>query len=364
MHLISVACANFIQGKPYAESMPLLRLLVKAMPNAVNVKSSEGITPLQIAFWHYREPHAKLLIDAGADQTARDKQGNNIVHSLLRRPVSTKKKLATLPRMLDLIDRRVVQSLFSERTASHPGSLTPLAQWAQNLATNGAYRKHGVDVLDLIVDYSKGLELDAINGEGNTPLHVAVRESSFDLVEALVRHDPTLLLRENATGRTPFEMAEDSAIGAFCANPPPLPNQDNYGRILRKSRRAHTPDSNLVDRDTEFFAAREVKNSKNDEERVYDLLKEVKSILGQAKRKLVSLNEANEVARRLAANKSSKRSKNQNQEEEEENEDDAMDGADEVQLWMSSARSCLEDDKEDGSAAVFSRSPRRGRAAR
>lgn len=342
--------------------MPLLRLLVKAMPNAVNAKSSEGITPLQIAFWHYREPHAKLLIDAGADQTARDKQGNNIMHSLLRRPVSTKKKLATLPRMLDLIDRRVVQSLFSERTASHPGSLTPLAQWAQSLATNGAYQKHGVDVLDLIVDYSKGLELDTINGEGNTPLHVAVRESSFDLVEAILRHDPSLLLRENATGRTPFEMAEDRAIGDFCANPPPLPDQNNYGRILRRSR-AHTSNSNLVDRNTESFAAKEVNSSKNDEERVYDVLKEVKSKLGQAKRKLVSLNEANEVARRLAANKSGKRSTKHGQEMDED-DGDTVDGADEVQQWMSSARSCLEDNKEEPSPAIFNRSQRRGRAVR
>ncbi|KAF7193362.1 hypothetical protein HII31_05341 [Pseudocercospora fuligena] len=337
-------------GKQVPETSKVLAFLVKAMPDAIDHKNAEGITPLHIAFRYFRDESVKLLIKHGADQTARDKCGNNIVHNILKRVISSK-KLAKLPVMLDLIDPRLLPTLFSERCSDHPGSLTPLADLIDTYkSSSGSTLKFGNEALHIVLKYSKGEELNTINGEGHAPIHVTVRENNLALTRTLLDHDPTLLLRENATGRTPFEMAEDRAISNACCDPPALPGDYRFDANRAKQQGLpHDWKSNMINRDPKSFTKDAGVECQSDAEKVWDLLKETKAKLekeGHAKRRLVTLNEANEVARRLAANKSGHSRILQGEDgmaDDGEDEEEQADAGDEVQLWISSASSELSD---------------------
>lgn len=54
--------------------------------------------------------------------------------------------------------------------------------------------------------------LEFSKGEGDTPMHSTVWRNADALLRIMLecRHD--LLFRENASGRTPFEMAEDTYL--------------------------------------------------------------------------------------------------------------------------------------------------------
>jgi hypothetical protein len=300
----NLAIHSCLRGKPVPETIKVLNFLINALPESVNHKSVTGSTPLAIAFRCYRAEAAKLIIKASADQTCRDKHGNNLLHNLLKHGVTTEKQLRTLTSMIELIDERLLPSMFLEKCSDHPGSLTPLAQWVTACVNESSCSRFSNEVLQKILSYSKGRELNSINGEGLAPVHVAVREGNFAMTQTLLNWDPALSLRENTTGRTPYEMAQDSVIHDVCSGPPPLPDDPEFAE-----RRAHKHcwPWGLVLQDAMHFIETSEKDGRSEREKVLDLLKETQSKLqvqGHAKRQLVTLNEANEVALRLATKKS------------------------------------------------------------
>ncbi|KAK5111614.1 hypothetical protein LTR85_011792 [Meristemomyces frigidus] len=284
----------------------LLRYLINAVPSSVDAKSSEGLMPLAIAMELYDDVAVRILIEAGADQTARDLTGNNVLHRLLSRLASDERQVQRLPLLLDLVDKRLMPSLFLERSADHPGSFTPLARWMHNRSVRSdTDEERDAEFLRTLLRYSGGKELNLVNGEGDTPLHVTVRKTLPHLTGLILKHSPMLLNRESATGRTPFEMAEDAAVAALCSDAPPLPG--NYHFDERRARREGLPSSwatDLVHRPTSDFLEEPGRDRRDKREKVWDLLVETKHMLkleGKDKRRLVTLNEASEVARRLAA---------------------------------------------------------------
>lgn len=283
-----------------AESVKVLQYLLRAMPEKLEAKNIDGMTPLHVAFATYNRRAAKMLIDAGADQMCRDSAGRNLVHALLDRNPDDTQQIAGLKAMLELIDKRLVREMFLQRSASR----TPLASWTLG---KSPINKDQAATLDVILSYSGGQELAFINGEGDTPLHDAVKCDDLLLVEALLARDPELLNRENATGRTPFEMAHDAVLADMCNEPPPMPNDHQFAerRAVRYglSRSWH---EDILRRNTKDFAAGESAIATSDRERVWKMLRETRAKLveaGKAKRRLVTLQEANEVARRLAGRK-------------------------------------------------------------
>jgi ankyrin repeat protein len=298
-----------------------------------------GYTPLQVAFELYREDWAKLLIEAGADQTCRDKSGRNILHSLLQRRIDKDEEVDELKRMLDIIDKRVLQTLFVERST---GSLTPLQHWL-----SGAHQRDK-QVLKLILEYGGGQELNFISGEGDTPLHHTVKNHNSGLTRIILEHDATLLNRENATGRTPYEMAEDMAIANVCNSPPPMPS-DSFHFNQRHARRLGLKfewSNDLVNQSPKSFVEEPNDALPSPGSGVWSLLQETKARLdaeGRSARRLVTLNEANEVAKRLAAMKASARVHREKTYDEPEvsDEDDETQGADEVGTYMSRAKQSL-----------------------
>jgi hypothetical protein len=251
-----------------------------------------------ITFSLLRPTYAKILIEAGADQTVRDKKGSNILHLLFCSVTSTSnEKLDDFQNMLRLVDPALVSSLLVERSSHGPGSLTPLAMWMlRALNTANTYSIHGegenqMKALRMILDFAQGTgqkHLELLDGAGNTPLHDAVRCQLRQTLKILLERRPDLLHRENASGSTPAELAEVAWVTEVTCNP-----TQNHSNQYRES---------LVDRQPEYF----VKGS-NDaptmKRQIYDFCRnKAETLKGpNAKRRLVTLFEANEVARRLAA---------------------------------------------------------------
>ena len=330
-----------IAGEYTAEADELLRYLLQSMPESLEAKSAEGYTPLHVAFELYREDWARLLVQqqAGADQTCRDKSGKNILHSLLDRHIDEDKEVDELKRMLDLIDKRVLSTLFLERST---GSLTPLQYWLNN--NRGG--KVEDSVLKVILDYGGGKELSFISGEGDTPLHTAVKRANLSLTRILLDHNASLLNRENATGRTPYEMAEDAAIARLCSNPPPMPRDNGFERRRAERLQLHRDWHHDITRRSERGFVDELDYvSPSDQSRVWSLLQETKAKLedaGDWNRRLVSLHEANQVAKRLAAMKSGSRVREDESDVESEDSDyEAAEGTDEVEAYMNQAKRSL-----------------------
>lgn len=296
-----------VLGKTDENSLNMLRQLCKSHPDAIHHRSSSGMTPLHLAFSLHRIEMVKILIEAGADQTTRNNAGANIVHSILS---DNFQKFEDIPRMRDLlslIDPRLILSLFTERTTESPGAATPLARWlhgSQKLTENRD------QFVSLILDFSKGADLDLVNGEGDTPLHAAVRYCADVVLRVMLACRPELLFRENASGRTPFELAEDAYLASEVFSDPPWIHAGEsmyYGS--RRRRMGRLDAKTLLSRKPETFV-NEPKDRRSAVEKVWLVCKEFREKVerecaGGVKRKLVSLVEANEVAKRLAMKKGS-----------------------------------------------------------
>ncbi|PKK45660.1 hypothetical protein CI102_11639 [Trichoderma harzianum] len=154
--------------------------------------------------------------------------GENILHAA----VAGNPKAASLRRLLDIIDPGLRSHLFTERKSLQVNGLTPLHAWisqASGVVNDDSavysrrrryYYHHQpsspysrtedvVDMLKLMLEYSKGEELDMLNGAGDTCLHTAIMQRMICIVKILIDFKPQLLYRENAVGRTPAEVAQD-----------------------------------------------------------------------------------------------------------------------------------------------------------
>lgn len=290
------------------------------MPESLEQKSSEGWTPLQVAVLVQRPEVVSYLISIGANQRSRDKMGRNMVHSMMAYQTgSAKTNTGNLQAMIELFDKGAVKDMLVERCTVHPGALTPLGYW---MAMNDAAHKES-NIISVLSKYSDGEDLEMINGEGDLPLHVvcitfcysislyfpslpesepetncpqAVRQNLSSITSYLLSLNPSLLHRENATGRTALEMSRDTYIASQVSNPLSVssarwnrysPGQDEYHAITTKQP------SEFVER-----------KSEESQKRSWNICNAVdeEMIKGgmERKRRLVSLFEANEVAKRVA----------------------------------------------------------------
>jgi len=147
-------------------------------------------------------------------------------------------------------------------------------------------------------------------------------------------------------------MAEDQEIGKIVREPVPLGTDwQRRARTAEKRGLSMDWDSNIISRAPKSFAppaeggadAHEgAHTGETDRLKTLKLLRDTLAQLkadGKAKRTLVTLNEANEVARRLAAMKvgsapASGEEQKGEEDEEDEDEKEETQVKDEVQLWL------------------------------
>lgn len=344
-----------LAGKQTSDSLEMLKYLTEALPDAVEAKSADGLTPLLLAFRLRSIEAARILIDAGADQTARDKDGMNLLHQMLFE--QTEDKDESKPRLLtQLIDPRLISSMCLQRCSLDPGALTPLALW---LAQVHQYTKRHVQVAiaRLILGYSHGEELSMLNGEGHTPLHVITRDHGRnnrfkhrDLATLILEHRPEMVGWENATGKTPMDLVEDTILACKCCKSGSLTSEQQYAGHYRQSITKAEPRT-FVKRefDLDDLLTAHLLNDVNTHpdvdarqrsERLRTSLLDVQAKLGaegKAGRRLVTLNEASEVARRLAAVQR-KRIEKEDEQEATYGQDTTQDSKrDTVEQWINSA---------------------------
>lgn len=252
---------------------------------------------MHVAIYAQREDAVSYLLSVGADQRARDKLGRNIVHAVLaNRTGESKNKAKKLVAMLNLFDKEGIKQMLLERCIKQPGALTPLAYWMS--CSGGAYKK--TKIISILANHSTGEDLEMINGEGDLPLHVAIKQGLSSITSFLLSLNPSLLHRENATGRTPLEMARDLYLTSTVQDPPNVfstydynPNQADHRSVVQQPASSFIP------------AKPRPEESKK---RTYEICMEADRNLidqgyegyGKRKRRLVSLFEANEVAKRLS----------------------------------------------------------------
>lgn len=255
------------------------------MPEAVNAQSSAGHTPLLIAFRLHNLQAAKALIDAGADQTACDLDGQNVLHHLLALisnkghqqessyvpEPAIKKHYNHMRSLMDLLDPSLIPTLCRQQTsAARQYSFTPLASWLYHVGTGNACL---VAVTRIVLDYSKGAKLEVLDSMGQTPLHRIVDRNTpptphtlYALAALLLDCRPELVVRENISGKTPLELAGDAALRAKCRYR--KPRREHGDQDWRKYREgfsiAHTPEASFMERnpvDFDDFGGREMAES-------------------------------------------------------------------------------------------------------
>ncbi|KAI9740971.1 MAG: hypothetical protein M1818_004577 [Claussenomyces sp. TS43310] len=320
------------------EYVALVNYLLSTMPGSLDQKSRQGFTPLLLAATIQRREIMQLLVAAGADQRARDNYGRNVVHDLLvplpteasshgRQPgTSSARSDPTLLRdLLSILDKEHVKEMLFE-PCSAPGfsATTPLAYWMKNIDHKGP------QIMEVLAEYSENEDLELISGEGDTPLHLAVKKSFTTIAEYIISVRETLLHRENATGRTPLEMVSDLYLSSRVSSVPSLAVSHNHSTY--PPHRAYSQSILLSRPPSSFLPIEGNAEVWPDRKRTYEVCSEAAERIGPTKRRLVSLFEANEVARRLEGNKQRNDSLVRFNSTSRENRD--VSASDEVDRWI------------------------------
>jgi hypothetical protein len=268
-----------------------------------------------------------------------NKKGDNIMHATLQGLPKVKNEGgANLRDMLELFDPSLRSHLFLQRNNLHEAGVTPLHSWIESAIQHhqstynrgyvtNRYKTHQeiVDVLNLVLEYSQGAELEMLNGAGDTCLHTCVRYNASFLIKALLEYKHKLMYRENAVGRTAAEVARDRLTRLKFKSPTTI-SLSNSGKSA----------ASLVSRGPESFIEESGKKEEGTsrEQEVWNNFRDFMERFPD-KRRLVSLNEANDVARRLGEKYNGSRyfsvrsrgDDNDSEDGEDKNKDDVLDCA-------------------------------------
>jgi hypothetical protein len=131
----------------------------------------------------------------------------------------------------------------------------------------------------------------------------AVKQGLSSITSFLLSLNPSLLYRENATGRTPLEMSREIYIASCVGEPPKI--SSGYGQYY-PGRHDY---SSIINQAASTFVVPKAPKPEETKKRTWEICASVdKEMLeeggeGKRKRRLVSLFEANEVAKRVTGMK-------------------------------------------------------------
>ncbi|KAI4091725.1 MAG: hypothetical protein L6R37_007692 [Teloschistes peruensis] len=199
--------AAILSSAPDEKSLQVINYLIAVMPDSIDLPSrTNKLTPLALAFLKGRIDTASALINAGADQTTRDSDGKNLIHLAMiyasKIPLEEQEDgMKAFRNLLELIDKRVIKSLFTERASTGPGGLTPITYWLSgNSSYNHPYTHRGTSqsrlpssTLTILLDFGVAEAVRMMDGSGQFPLHLAVKCRHTEVVKLLLEHDPALL---------------------------------------------------------------------------------------------------------------------------------------------------------------------------
>ena len=157
------------------------RLLIEQGANAT-AKGKDGITPLHLATREQRIDLVRLLAEHGADISVEDNDGRTPLHFAVREG------------NVDLA--RLLVEHGADVTAKDNAKLTPLhlAMW-----------EGSVDLARLLMEH--GADLSAEDIDGLTPLRLAMREGCADLARLLIEQGAGMTAKDNHNDLTSLEWA-------------------------------------------------------------------------------------------------------------------------------------------------------------
>ncbi|KAJ5138750.1 uncharacterized protein N7515_003598 [Penicillium bovifimosum] len=335
-----------VMSKPNQESERLVQYLIDHHPECLEAQSESGKTPLALAFTLRRVNCARMLIEAGANQATRDSQAYNLLHMLLdTKDLPTCSDSKQFTELVSLLDEKLIPTLLTQRAGED--ARTPFAHWLNSyhafhpqdgMSSNSNRVSSGNDesvvktnheivtsmtnaILDLAAPTNQK-HLELFDGTGNTPAHMAVRQNYPQILGQLLDRRPDLLYRENSTGTTPLEMAVDAWV-----------NHTISARNQRGEIDSSAAWVNVAQRQPGYFDEAYRESNKR-EESVQIMLRVCQERARQSpsKRRLVSLFEANEVAKRLATTQRAS-DNNRGRYFRRRRGHGEQDGGDEVEQW-------------------------------
>ncbi|TLS27460.1 hypothetical protein PpBr36_05142 [Pyricularia pennisetigena] len=316
--------AAIIGGPKGEKTKKLVQYLIQAYPASMTTKSRDGYTPFYLACLRGRTDVVELLAPH-SDQTVKGPHWENILHAVLKGCPTADQ----LRPMLELFEPELRKAMFKERSSLSAEGRTPLHQWIATAtwkmwgASSPQYKtpEDLVAVLKLLLEYSGGEELAMLDGTGDTPLHMLIsRQAPLESIKLILEMDANLLFRENAVGRTPAELAYDIFIETRIGTHKSVNDRFHYSnaRFNRldtlikmrpsfflpeqqaKFKQRRMQDTSFMYGQTSDDQWRQYQGQRaaEDRERV-EGLHQMCLTYPNGKRRLVSLNEANDVARRL-----------------------------------------------------------------
>jgi hypothetical protein len=145
------------------------------------------------------------------------------------------------------------------------------------------------ETIGYVMEFSDGKDLKIPNDYGDYPLHVVAKAGLAGLTELIAKKCPEMVFRENANGRTPYEVIDDIRLSKLLLGEPL-----GYTKHLsiEKGKPQNTRPSNNA-----MQIRREIETANFD--KTCDILKAVSTEFeASKKRKLVSLFEANTLTER------------------------------------------------------------------
>lgn len=291
-----------VMGPPGDKTNDLIKYLIKAYPSSLEARTRKGYTPLALAFYLGRYQFAKILIEAGANQNTRTEDGETLVHLTLAHCSRTE----ALHSMLKLLDPDLRSEMMTQRTKLSANGLTPLHWFVLTRQFQSFKHDSEVKFFKLLLDFKSysGKELGMFNGAGDTVMHTLVKKCKFSVAKILAKEDPSLIYREDAVGRTPIEVAEDS----YFRNVIDMDKLSAFNPLVN----FHGTDWDLTIQSPQSFTNRDKSSHDNGiscspSAITWQTLRACQSKYPVKPRRLVALHEANDVANRLSNRYASQR---------------------------------------------------------
>ncbi|RPB03650.1 ankyrin [Choiromyces venosus 120613-1] len=242
------------------DPMEVFRFLV-SRPGSLDSRNSDGLTPALFAVAHRRIDAIKYLRreDVAADFSTRDFKGRNVLHLTFARHVG--QDVSKTEEIMKLLPQDKLADMFLQRTR-HLGR-TPLAEFLTLPTYPGA--QLFVTMMETLLKYSKGIEIGLFDSEGNLPIHTLFRRNLVQSSRILLALKPEHINAENASGRTPLEIATSNFLTKISEKAEPLQIPRYWRKVLDSS-----PTEFLTAEDRAAAAAAEGRQVPEKKEEVWD----------------------------------------------------------------------------------------------